>query len=241
MAPALLALILLTNYLRRNVDGTFNVLEACVKNRVKKIVAASSASVYGDGLYFPTDENHPFNNYLFYGASKVADEQLFKVFLKKHGLDYVALRYFNVYGKRQEYSAAYTSVIMKFINKLSARERPEIFGDGSATMDLIYVGDIAKANILSMKSDVTNEVFNVATGVETSLKQLLDILMNLMKAKVEPIYKPYDQQLVSRRCGSTKKAKKMLGFKAEKSVKDGIKLVLDWMIEQNIVPESPKK
>ena len=219
--------------IRVNIEGTFNVLEACVKNKVKKIVAASSSSVYGDGIYFPTDEEHPFNNYLFYGATKVADEQLYRAFWKKFGLDYVAFRYLSVYGPRQDYRSAYISAIMNFINKMAVGESPVIKGDGTATMDLIYVGDVAEANILALKSDITNECFNAASGKETTVKQLLDILVDLMEAKdVQPIYEPRDKKLVSRRYGCPKKAKKMLGFKAKTSVKEGMRKVIEWWNEE---------
>jgi len=215
-----------------NIEGTLNVLDACVKNKVKKIVAASSASVYGDAQIFPTTEDHPFNNYLFYGASKVTDEHLLRIFWKKHGLDFVALRYFNVYGDRQQYDLAYTSVIMKFIDTLDRGERPIIYGDGSATMDLVFVDDIARANILALKSEVTNQVLNVATEKETSLKELLNIIADLLKVKdIKPIYKPYNKQLVVRRCGSAKKALKLIDFKAKTSVKDGVKQVIEWRSE----------
>lgn len=228
--------------IRVNIEGTLNVLEACVKNKVKKIIVASSASVYGDAEIFPTEETHPFNNYLFYGTSKVADEQLLRVFWKKYGLDFIALRYFNVYGDRQEYNLAYTSVIMKFIDTLEKGNRPTIYGDGSATMDLIFVEDIAEANILALKSDVTNEVLNVATGKETSLKELLEIIMNLLGIKdVKPIYKPYNKQLVVRRCGSTKKARKLIGFKSRTSVKLGVQRVIQWRAEQEKIKTQKSK
>lgn len=220
--------------IRVNIEGTFNVLEACVKNKVKKIVAASSSSVYGDGVYFPTDENHPLNNYLFYGVTKVADEQLYRAFWKRFGLDYIAFRYLNVYGPRQDYRSAYISAIMNFINKLAKGESPIIKGDGTATMDLIYVGDVAEANILALKSNMTNECFNAASGKETTVRQLLDILIKLMKAKnVKPVYEERDKKLVSRRYGCPKKAKKMLGFQAKTSVREGLKKVLKWWQEEN--------
>lgn len=223
-----------------NIIGTFNVLEACVEAGVKKIVSASSSSVYGDGLYFPTDEKHPFNNYLFYGATKVADEQLHRAFWKKHNLNYICFRYLNVYGPRQDYRSAYISAIMNFINKIAAKEPPEINGDGSATMDLIYVGDVAEANILALKSDVTNECFNAASGRETTVKELLDTLVDLMDAKdIEPIYKPRDTKLVSRRYGCPKKAKEMIGFEAKTSVREGLTQVLAWWKKEQ-TSEKPK-
>ena len=219
--------------IRVNIEGTYNVLEACVRNKVKKIISASSSSVYGDGVYFPTDENHPFNNYLFYGATKVADEQFHRAFWKKFGLDYICFRYLNVYGPRQDYRSAYISAIMNFINKIADGEAPIINGDGTATMDLIYVGDVADANIMALKSDVTDECFNAASGKETTVKQLLDILVDLMGAKdVKPIYAERDKKLVSRRYGCPKKAKKMLGFKAQTSVREGMKKVIVWRNEE---------
>ncbi|MDD4467199.1 MAG: SDR family NAD(P)-dependent oxidoreductase, partial [Candidatus Pacebacteria bacterium] len=127
-----------------NIMGTFNVCEAAVENKIKKIIAASSSSVYGDGTYFPTDENHPFNNTLFYGATKIAEEQILRAFWKKYGLDYVAFRYLNVYGPRMDFRSAYIMVIMNFLNKIDKNEPPVIFGDGSATLDLVYVTDVAR-------------------------------------------------------------------------------------------------
>lgn len=217
-----------------NITGTYNVCQAAVENKVKKIIAASSSSVYGDGLYFPTDENHPFNNYLFYGATKVANEQFYRAFWKRYDLNYAALRYLNVYGPRQDYRSAYISAIMNFINKLEKGEPPVIFGDGSATMDLIYIEDVARANILALKSAVTNDVFNVASGRETTVKELLDILADLMgKKDIKPIYKSRDQKLVSRRYGDARKARKMLGFRAKTSVREGMKKVIEWRNEEN--------
>lgn len=224
-----------------NIEGTYNVLEACVKNKVKKIVAASSSSVYGDGVYFPTDESHPFNNYLFYGVTKIADEQLYRAFWKKFALDYVAFRYLNVYGPRQDYRSAYISAIMNFINKIAVGEPPVIKGDGTATMDLIYVGDVAEANILALKSDVTNECINTASGRETTVKQLLDILVDLMGApNVKPVYEPRDMKLVSRRYGCPKKAKKLLGFSAQTSVKTGMKKVIEWRNDEELRKKNKK-
>src|SRR5437764_8617748 len=147
-----------------NVTGTFNVFQACVDAGVKKIVHASSSSVYGEGLYLPTDEAHPFNNDLFYGASKVANEQYYRSFYKKYGLDFVAFRYLNVYGPRQPYEAAYMDVIMHFLNRIDADQPPVVRGDGSASVDLVFVEDVARANVLALKSDVTDECFNVASG-----------------------------------------------------------------------------
>jgi UDP-glucose 4-epimerase len=209
-----------------NITGTLNVLEACVKNKVKKIVAASSSSVYGEG-YLPTDELHPFNNYLFYGMTKIADEQLLRVFYKKHGLDYVAFRYLNVYGPRMDAKGAYMSVIMNFINKLKAGEQPTINGDGTATMDMVYVKDVAQANLMAMDSDITNEVFNVASGQETTLNELLFTLAKLLKVETYPLYVKRDERLVTHRLGCPKKAKNILGFTTNTTLEQGLKEVIN--------------
>ncbi len=213
-----------------NVVGTFNVLEACVEAGVKKVVAASSSSVYGEGLYLPTDEKHPYNNDLFYGASKVANEQYYRAFHKKYGLDYVAFRYLNVYGPRQPFEAAYMDVIMHFLNRIDADEPPVVRGDGSATVDLVFVEDVARANVTALKSPVTDEYFNVASGVETTLKELAYLLIRLRgkEGKLQPKFEPLDTGLVTRRLGCPKKAKEMLGFVTTTSVEEGMRKVIAW-------------
>jgi UDP-glucose 4-epimerase len=211
-----------------NVMGTFNVLEACVQNNVKKAVVASSSSVYGEGSYLPTDEAHPFNNNLFYGATKVADEQLCRAFHKKYGLDYVATRYLNVYGPRMDYRSAYVMVIMNFINRIDRGEPPQIYGDGTQTLDLVYVEDVARANLLALKSSVTNEALNVATGKETTLVELAKIVLGIMGGGLEPEYKDRDKKLVSRRFGDPRRAKELLGFEAKVPVEEGIRRVIEW-------------
>ncbi|MEK6302802.1 MAG: SDR family NAD(P)-dependent oxidoreductase [Acidobacteriota bacterium] len=218
-----------------NIAGTFGLLEACVEAGVKKIVAASSSSVYGEGLYLPTDEDHPFNNDLFYGASKIANEQHYRAFYKKYGLDFVAFRYLNVYGPRQPYEAAYMDVIMHFLNRIDADQPPVVRGDGSATVDLVYAGDVARANVMALKSPVTNEFFNVASGVETTLRELAYLLIRLRgkEGKLEPEFQPMDTGLVTRRWGCPKKARELLGFDVTTSVEEGMRRVIEWR-EQTI-------
>ncbi len=213
-----------------NIAGTFNLLEACVEAGVKKIVAASSSSVYGEGLYLPTDENHPFNNDLFYGASKIAGEQYYRAFYTKYGLSFVAFRYLNVYGPRQPYEAAYMDVIMHFLNRIDADEPPIVRGDGSATVDLVYVEDVARANVMAMKSPVTNEFFNVASGKETTLKELAHLLIRLRgkEEKLEPEFQMMDVGLVTRRWGDPAKAREMLGFVTTTPVEEGMRRVIAW-------------
>ena len=213
-----------------NIAGTFNLLEACVEEGVKKIVAASSSSVYGEGLYLPTDENHPFNNDLFYGASKIAAEQYYRAFHKKYGLNFVAFRYLNVYGPRQPYEAAYMDVIMHFLNRIDADEPPIVRGDGSATVDLVYVEDVARANLIAMKSPVTNEFFNVASGKETTLRELAYLLIKLSgkEKRLEPEFQMMDAGLVTRRWGAPTKAREMLGFVTSTPVEEGMRRVIAW-------------
>ncbi len=213
-----------------NVVGTFNLLEACVEAGVRKLIAASSSSVYGEGLYLPTDERHPYNNDLFYGASKVANEQLYRSFYKKYGLDFVAFRYLNVYGPRQPYQAAYMDVIMHFLNRIDRGEPPVVRGDGSATVDLVYVGDVARANVMALKSPVTNEYFNVASGVETTIKDLALLLIRLRgrEGELEPRFEPMDSGLVTRRWGCPKKARELLGFETTTSIEEGMRRVIAW-------------
>jgi UDP-glucose 4-epimerase len=216
-----------------NISGTFGLLEACVEAGVKKVVAASSSSVYGEGLYLPTDENHPFNNDHFNGASKIANEQHYRAFYKKYGLDFVAFRYLNVYGPRQPYEAAYMDVIMHFLNRIDAGEPPVVRGDGSATVDLVYAGDVARANVMALKSPVTNEFFNVASGNETTLKELAYLLIRLRgkEGALEPEFQLMDTGLVTRRWGCPKKAKELLGFEVTTSVEEGMRHVIEWRAE----------
>lgn len=216
-----------------NIIATFNLLEACVAEGVRKVVAASSSSVYGEGSYLPTDEAHPFNNDLFYGAAKITNEQHYRCFHKAYGLDYVALRYLNVYGPRQPFDAAYMDVVMHFLNRIDADEPPIIRGDGSATVDLVHVGDAARANVLALKSDVTDEVLNVCSGTETTVKELAELLIRLSgKADtLTPVHEDLDSGLVTRRCGCPKKAEDLLGFVATTPLEDGMKSVIAWRRE----------
>jgi len=221
-----------------NITGTFGLLEACVEAGVKKLVAASSSSVYGEGLYLPTDEKHPYNNDLFYGASKIANEQHYRAFHKKYNLDFVALRYLNVYGPRQPYEAAYMDVIMHFLNRIDADLPPIVRGTGSATVDLVYAGDVAHANVLALKSHVTNEFFNVASGVETSLEELAWLLIRLCgkEGRLKPEFQAMDSGLVSRRWGSPGKAGELLGFEVTTTVEEGMRRVIEWRTQTRAAP-----
>lgn len=211
-------------------DGTFNVLEAAVAAKVRKVVAASSASVYGLAEAFPTTEkHHPYNNRTFYGAAKVFNEGLLRSFHEMFGLDYVALRYFNVYGPRMDIYGAYTEVLIRWMERIAAGQPPLILGDGNQTMDFIYIEDIARANILAAKANVTDEVFNVASGVETSLNDLAASLLRVMGSSLRPEYGPARKvNAVPRRLAETGNAKQRLGFEAQVELEEGLRRLVAW-------------
>ena len=212
------------------VNGTFNVAEAAVEQGVAKIVAASSASVYGLAEIFPTPEDHhPYNNRTFYGAAKVFNEGLLRSFNDMYGLDYVALRYFNVYGPRMDIYGVYTEVLVRWMERIEAGQPPLIFGDGTQTMDFIYAEEIARANILAAKADVTDEVFNIASGVETSLNELAETLLRVMGSDLKPEYGPERKvNPVRRRLADTSKAERMLGFRSEVPLEEGLRRLVAW-------------
>ncbi|MBW4717000.1 NAD-dependent epimerase/dehydratase family protein [Saccharothrix obliqua] len=211
--------------------GTFNVLEAAVQANVTKVVAASSASVYGLAEVFPTEENHhAYANRTLYGAAKVYNEGLLRSFNEMYGLDYVGLRYFNVYGPRMDVFGVYTEVLVRWMERIAAGTPPLILGDGSQTMDFVYISDIARANVLAAKSDATDEVFNVASGVETSLAQLADALLEVMgRTDLRPEHGPERKvNAVPRRLASTAAARAKLGFEATVPLHEGLKNLVEW-------------
>jgi UDP-glucose 4-epimerase len=212
------------------VDGTFNVLEAAVEAKVKKVVAASSASVLGLAEEFPTTErHHPSNNRTLYGAAKVFNEGLLRSLNDMYGLEYVALRYFNVYGPRMDIHGAYTEVLIRWMDRILEGKSPLIFGDGKQTMDFVYVEDIARANLLAMQSNVTDDVFNVASGVETSLSDLASALLRVMGSSQKPEFGPARKvNAVSRRLADTKSARERLGFQAKVGLDEGLRRLVDW-------------
>jgi len=215
------------------VDGTFNVLEAAQKAGVKRVVAASSASVLGLAEEFPTTEkHHPYNNRTLYGAAKVFNEALLRSFNDMYGLPYVALRYFNVYGPRMDIYGAYTEVLIRWMDRILEGKPPLIFGDGKQTMDFVYCEDIARANLLAMQSNVTDDVFNVACGVETSLNDLAETLLKVMGSNLKCEYGPERKvNAVSRRLAETGRAKKMIGFEAKVSLEEGLRRLVTWWRE----------
>jgi len=212
------------------VDATFDLLGLCVKHRVKKVVAASSASVYGMADQFPIAESHhPYNNRTLYGATKTFNEGLLRSFQEMYGLDYVALRYFNVYGPRMDIHGVYTEVLIRWMERIAAGEPPLIFGDGGQTMDFIYVQDVARANILAAKAEVTDAVFNVASGTETSLRQLAETLLQVMGANLPLEHRPERKvNAVRRRLAAIGKAREQLGFQAAVPLSDGLRQLVAW-------------
>lgn len=211
-----------------NVIGTFNVMEAAQKAGVKKVVYSSSASVYGDALFTPMTEEHPFNNRTMYGATKIAGEQFFRAFYEQHKLDYAGLRYMNIYGPRMDYKGTYVSVIMKVLDRIDQGQPPLIFGDGSQAYDFIHVEDVARANILALKSDATDEFFNVGMGIKTSINELTQMLLEITGSDLRPEYRPQEQMFVTHRVGSTEKAEQLLGFRAGIPLAEGLRSVVEW-------------
>jgi UDP-glucose 4-epimerase len=211
-------------------DGTFNVLEAAVAAKVRKIVAASSASVYGMADQLPTTEaQHPYNNRTLYGAAKTFNEGLLRSFNEMYGLNYIALRYFNVYGPRMDIHGVYTEVLIRWMERISAGQSPLILGDGTQTMDFIYIEDIARANVLAAMADVTDEVFNVASGVETSLNELAGSLLRVMGSDLKPEYGPARKvNPVSRRLADVTHARQKIGFESQISLEDGLASLVAW-------------
>jgi UDP-glucose 4-epimerase len=216
------------------VMGTFNVFEAAVKHKVKKVVYASSASVYGGADVFPTDEkHHPYNNRTLYGAAKVMNEGIARSFNEMYGLPSVGLRYFNVYGPRMDVTGAYTEVFIRWLDCIDKGTRPQIHGDGSATMDFIFVEDIARANILAMKSDRTDDAYNVASGTETSLLGLWQAMQRITGAHhlAPEFHPPRKVNPVPRRLADTTRAKRDLGFVSQVGLEEGLKKLDAWRRE----------
>jgi UDP-glucose 4-epimerase len=212
------------------VRATFNVVESARKHNIKKVVYSSSASVYGLSQHFPTREmDSPYDNQTLYGAAKLFGEQLFRSYHFMFGLSYVALRYFNVYGPRMDTDGRYTEVMIKWLDCIRDQKTPLVFGDGGTTMDFVFVEDVARANVAALLSDVSNEVFNVGCGRETSLKELLALLLQANGSALQPEYRPDNTvNPVSRRLADVSKAKRMLGFEARIPLEEGLQKLSGW-------------
>ncbi|SDA78287.1 UDP-glucose 4-epimerase [Algoriphagus alkaliphilus] len=221
-----------------NIAGTFNVLEACVANNIKKLIWSSSASVYGDAVELPMTESHPFNNKNFYGATKIAGEAMAAAFHDRYGLEVIGLRYMNVYGPHQDQTAAYTGVVPIMLNKIEANEPPTINGDGSQAYDFIYVEDVARCNVQALKSNTKFGMYNVGTEVQTSIRELCNLILELKNSNLEVIYKPYSaddaRALVQNRIGSRKKAEEELGFLYHYGLREGLLKLIEWRITTGV-------
>ncbi len=212
-----------------NVEGTFNIVRACIKNKVKKLVYSSSASVYGDAIKNPMDEYHPFLNKNFYGATKISSEAIITAYHHRYNLPFLGLRYMNVYGPRQDYKGAYIAVIMKMLDAIDKGESPTILGDGSEAFDFVAVEDCALANICAMKSDISDSFYNVGTGIRTSLKELAEMLVELTNCKQPINYAPRSSAtLVKNRIGCPKKASKEINFSSKIKLKQGLEKLIRW-------------
>lgn len=211
-----------------NTLGTWNVVEACRDFKVKRVVFSSSASVYGNAVTKPMTEEHPFANRNTYGATKIANEQMFRAIYEQTKLPYVGLRYMNVYGPRMDYHGTYVSVIMKVLDRVFEGKAPQIHGDGSQMFDFVYIDDVARANVLAMKADCVDEFFNVGKGIGTTVNELVTNLLEITGSELKPEYQPQAQMFVTSRIGSTEKAEKLLGFKAKTELREGLEKVVAW-------------
>lgn len=212
-----------------NIRGTFNVMDACVKAGVKRLVYSSSASVYGDAVEEPMTEDHPFNNRNFYGATKIAGEAMLRAYHARYALPFVGLRYMNVYGPRQDMKGAYIAVIMKMLDAIDRGEAPAIFGDGSEAFDFVAVEDCARANLCAMQASVVDRFYNVGTGKKTTLRDLAEDLVALTGCKRLIEYRDRSQAtLVRNRVGSTARAEAEIGFSAEIPLSEGLQRLIDW-------------
>ena len=212
-----------------NVRGTFNVMEACVAKGVQRLVYSSSASVYGDAVHEPMEEDHPFNNKNFYGATKIAGEAMLRAFHHRYGLNYVGLRYMNVYGPRQDYQGAYIAVVMKMLDAIDNGLSPTVLGDGSEAFDFVAVEDCGFANVCAMQASSTDAYYNVGTGKRTSLKQLAELLLEITGCNRPVQYAPRSQAtLVRNRVGSPKKARAEIGFNATLDLREGLRRLIEW-------------
>jgi UDP-glucose 4-epimerase len=211
-----------------NIRGTFNVLEACVANNIKRIVYSSSASVYGDAVTDIMTEDHPYNNWTFYGATKIAGEHMLKSYHKRYGLNGVGLRYMNVYGARQDYKGTYIAVMMKILDNLDKGLPPVVYGDGSQAYDFIYVSDVGLSNVCALKSDVPFGFYNVGRGIKTSIKELTEMILKIAGSNLAIQYEPAGMTFVTNRVGDPVAAERDLGFTWKVDLEEGLKRLIEW-------------
>lgn len=211
-----------------NIEGTFNVLEACVKHQVKKLIYSSSASVYGDAIELPMTEDHIYNNKTFYGATKIAGEHMCKAFFHRYGLNYAGLRYMNVYGARQDYKGTYIAVIMKILDRLDNGLSPIVYGDGSQAYDFIYVSDVARANLCGLRDTANNQCYNIGSGIQTSIKELTQKILDITSSTLPIQYEPAGQTFVTNRIGDPTLAIKDMNFKYSIELEEGLRMLIAW-------------
>ncbi len=211
-----------------NIKGMFNILEACAANNIERLVYSSSASVYGDAVEEPMTEDHPYNNWTFYGATKIAGEHMFKAYHKRYGLEGVGLRYMNVYGPRQDYKGIYIAVMMKILDNIDKGLSPVVFGDGSQAYDFISVRDTARANVCALKSDTPFGFYNVGRGIKTSIKELTELILKLTGSHLDIKYEPAGQTFVTNRVGDPSAAKQDLEFEWKDDLVEGMKELIEW-------------
>jgi UDP-glucose 4-epimerase len=211
-----------------NIRGTFNVLEACVANNIKRLVYSSSASVYGDAVTDIMTEDHPYNNWTFYGATKIAGEHMLKSYHKRYGLNGVGLRYMNVYGARQDYKGTYIAVMMKILDNLDKGLPPVVYGDGSQAYDFIYVSDVGLSNVCALKSDVPFGFYNVGRGIKTSIKELTEMILKIAGSNLAIQYEPAGMTFVTNRVGDPVAAERDLGFTWTIDLEEGLKRLIEW-------------
>ena len=224
-----------------NIEGTFNVLEACARHQVKKLIYSSSASVYGDAVALPMTEDHPYNNKTFYGATKIACEHMCRAYYNRYGLDYVGLRYMNVYGARQDYKGTYIAVIMKMLDRLDQGLPPLVYGDGSQSYDFIYVSDVARANVCAMKSVATDRNYNVGSGVQTSILELTEKILQVTGSNQPIQYEPAGQTFVTNRIGDPQRAAEDLGFTYTVDLQEGLERLIQWRDAHKELVEQRRK
>jgi UDP-glucose 4-epimerase len=211
-----------------NIRGTFNILEACVNHNVERLIYSSSASVYGDAVEEPMTEEHPYNNWTFYGATKIAGEHMFKAYHQRYGLQGIGLRYINVYGPRQDYKGTYIAVMMKMLDNLDRGLAPVIFGDGTQSYDFIYVGDAARANVCALKSDVPFGFYNVGRGIKTSIRELAELILKITDSNLPIQFEPDSQTFVTNRVGDPIAAERDLDFTWSVDLEDGLRKLIEW-------------
>lgn len=211
-----------------NIEGTFNVIMAAIRNKVQRVIYSSSASVYGNAVELPMTEEHPYNNDTFYGATKIAAEHMFLSLGKRYDLGWAGLRYMNVYGPRQDYKGAYIAVMHRILDRLESGQSPQVYGDGSQQYDFVAVEDVARANICAMKAEVTGKCYNVGRGIGTSIKELTELLIQLSGKKAEIEYMPAGLTFVTNRIGSTEAAEKDIGYQWTIGLEEGMQRLIDW-------------